>query len=126
MDAVIHTLCLQQSGALRQSDRHGDASRRQGPGYWETTSFLNEVDKSGTTFYDSITGKALFAIPRGRSYEEWEAESRHHGWPSFRDEEVIWEDFRCLANGEAVSTNGTHLGHCIPDAKGAAPSPRPS
>lgn len=58
-------------------------------------------------------------MPRGRPFEEWEAESRHHGWPSFRDEEVIWDDFRCLANGEAVSTNGTHLGHCIPDAQGA-------
>ena len=41
-----------------------------------------------------------------------------HGWPSFRDEEVVWENVRCLPDGEAVSLAGTHLGHNIPDAKG--------
>ena len=31
--------------------------------------------------------------------QEWEAESRSHGWPSFRDSEVIWDDVRCLPDG---------------------------
>ena len=33
-------------------------------------------------------GKALFIAPRGRTFEEFRAESLTHGWPSFRDEEV--------------------------------------
>ena len=41
-----------------------------------------------------------------------------HGWPSFRDEEVVWENVRVLDDSEAVSTAGTHLGHNIPDDKG--------
>ena len=62
------------------------------------------------TFYDSVTGKPLFIAPRGRTFSEFEKESKSHGWPSFRDEEVVWENVRCLANGEAVSLAGTHLG----------------
>ena len=46
-----------------------------------------------------------------------------HGWPSFRDEEIVWENVRCIPNdknkhGEVVSLGGTHLGHNIPDEKG--------
>jgi hypothetical protein len=44
--------------------------------------------------------------------------ARAHGWPSFRDQEVVWDNVRCLANGEAVSVDGTHLGHNLPDKKG--------
>lgn len=58
-------------------------------GYWETTKFLEEVDKEGeTTFYDPVDGKPLFIAPRGRSFEEFKKESLSHGWPSFRDQEV--------------------------------------
>lgn len=72
-------------------------------GYWTTTKFLQEVDKEKeTTYYDSVTGKPLFIAPRGRTFEEFKAESISHGWPSFRDEEVVWENVRCLNNGEAV------------------------
>jgi peptide methionine sulfoxide reductase MsrB len=42
-------------------------------------------------------------------------ESIDHGWPSFRDEEVVWENVRCLPNGETVSLGGTDLGHNLPD-----------
>ncbi|EKX45956.1 hypothetical protein GUITHDRAFT_157778 [Guillardia theta CCMP2712] len=88
-------------------------------GYWTTTKFLQEVDKEKeTTYYDSVTGKPLFIAPRGRTFEEFKAESISHGWPSFRDEEVVWENVRCLNNGEAVSVDGTHLGHNLPDRKG--------
>eukprot|EP00281_Chroomonas_sp_CCMP1168_P026097 CAMPEP_0206232292 /NCGR_PEP_ID=MMETSP0047_2-20121206/11333_1 /ASSEMBLY_ACC=CAM_ASM_000192 /TAXON_ID=195065 /ORGANISM="Chroomonas mesostigmatica_cf, Strain CCMP1168" /LENGTH=228 /DNA_ID=CAMNT_0053656009 /DNA_START=23 /DNA_END=709 /DNA_ORIENTATION=- len=88
-------------------------------GYWQTTSYLKEVDKEKpTTYYDSVTGKPLFIAPVGRTFEEFVAESKSHGWPSFRDDEVVWENMRCLSNGEAVSVDGTHLGHNIPDRKG--------
>ena len=66
-------------------------------------------------FYDSNTGKLLFTAPKGRTWEEFAAESLKHGWPSFRDEEVNWDYVRCLGNGECVSVDGTHLGHNLPD-----------
>ncbi len=50
----------------------------------------------------------VFAFPM------WQA----HGWPSFRDNEVVWDNVRCLKNGETVSLDGTHLGHNLPDKKG--------
>lgn len=88
-------------------------------GYWETTTFLSEVDRSTTTrFYDSNTGKLLFTAPVGRSWDDFIQESKHHGWPSFRDNEVNWENVRVLPGGETVSVDGTHLGHNIPDSKG--------
>lgn len=31
---------------------------------------------------------------------------------------MVWENVRCLENGEAVSIDGTHLGHNLPDSKG--------
>ena len=45
-------------------------------------------------------------------------ESDSHGWPSFRQEEVIWANVRVLGDGEAVSVDGTHLGHNLPDNSG--------
>jgi len=88
-------------------------------GYWQTTSFLQEVDTGSTTvFYDSVTGLPLFEAPIGRTFEDFKKESQSHGWPSFRDEEVNWDYVRVLSDGEAVSTAGTHLGHNLPDGKG--------
>jgi len=96
-------------------------------GYWESTSFLSDItkwmersdDNFEITFYDSNTGKPLFVAPRGRAFEEFVEESQHHGWPSFRDQEVVWENVRCLPDGETVSVDGTHLGHNLPDGKGS-------
>ena len=70
------------------------------------------------THYDSVTGKPLFIAPRGRTTKDLLVESEAHGWPSFRDGEVVWENVRCLADGECVSVDGTHLGHNLPDSKG--------
>merc|ERR1712238_416869 len=60
-------------------------------GYFQSTSFENTVlqAKDPITFYDSVTGKALFVAPINRSAKEFIAESKVHGWPSFRDEEVF-------------------------------------
>eukprot|EP01129_Flabellula_baltica_P015598 TRINITY_DN7_c0_g1_i1.p1 TRINITY_DN7_c0_g1~~TRINITY_DN7_c0_g1_i1.p1 ORF type:complete len:192 (+),score=29.04 TRINITY_DN7_c0_g1_i1:64-576(+) len=89
-------------------------------GYWLKTTFLEDVQDSAepVTFYDSVSGVPLFVAPVGRTFDEFVEESRRHGWPSFRDDEVNWEYVRILENGEAVSVDGTHLGHNLPDRKG--------
>ena len=70
------------------------------------------------TYYDSVTGKPLFIAPVGRTMAEFLLESHEHGWPSFREEEVVWENTEVLTGGETVSKDGTHLGHNLPDSKG--------
>ncbi|KAJ8599797.1 hypothetical protein CTAYLR_004021 [Chrysophaeum taylorii] len=87
-------------------------------GYWETTTFLSEEKNGPLEFYDSNTGKLLFTSPKGRTWADFVKESKAHGWPSFRDEEVNWEYVRVLPDGETVSVDGTHLGHNLPDGKG--------
>ncbi len=89
-------------------------------GYWTTTTFVADAKatKGEITFYDSNTGKPLFVAPRGRDMDSFLKESASHGWPSFRDEEVVWDNVRCLSDGETVSVDGTHLGHNLPDGKG--------
>ena len=78
-------------------------------GYWKTTQFLTMKGETEITFYDSVSGKPLFVAPRGRSMRDFLRESEKHGWPSFRDEEVVWENTRILSDGEAVSVDGTHV-----------------
>ena len=89
-------------------------------GYWNSeTNFLKENDGSiPIVFYDSVTGVPLFKAPIGRTWEEFVNESKGHGWPSFRDDEVVWDNVRSLRDGEMVSTTGTHLGHNLPDRNG--------
>jgi len=91
-------------------------------GYYETTGFLEEAAKlredEQMDFYDSNSGRVLFTAPKGRSLAKFLDESKHHGWPSFRDQEVNWTNVRVLGNGEAVSVHGTHLGHCFKDPAG--------
>eukprot|EP01104_Vermistella_antarctica_P015294 TRINITY_DN497_c0_g1_i1.p1 TRINITY_DN497_c0_g1~~TRINITY_DN497_c0_g1_i1.p1 ORF type:complete len:209 (-),score=34.69 TRINITY_DN497_c0_g1_i1:113-739(-) len=85
-------------------------------GYFKTTDWEKSVPHEGTPtiYYDSNTGKPLFRAPVGRTWDEFLKESERHGWPSFRDEEVNWDNVRVLRNGETVSVDGTHLGHNIP------------
>jgi len=93
-------------------------------GYWETTTFPTYLKNEGVsednpvTFYDSNTGKSLLRAPTNRTLSDFIVESQHHGWPSFRDDEVNWDYVRVLPNGETVSVDGTHLGHNLPDSKG--------
>jgi peptide methionine sulfoxide reductase MsrB len=91
-------------------------------GYFQSTNWEEAVLQSNgqpITFYDSVTGKPLFVAPIGRSAADLIAESEKHGWPSFRDQEVVWENVRVLrSSGETVSKDGTHLGHNLPDRKG--------
>lgn len=78
-----------------------------------------KVEEKSHTFYDSVCGVPLFTAPVGRSLAEWQAESTAHGWPSFRPAEIVDQNVVQYANGEVRSVCGTHLGHNIPDDKGA-------
>merc|ERR1712187_825519 len=96
-------------------NRHG----AEFSGYFEETGFLTqETGSQPVTFYDSVTGKPLFVAPVGRTWDEFVKESKIHGWPSFRDEEVVKDNVRVLNDGETVSVDGTHLGHNLPDKSG--------
>lgn len=78
---------------------------------------FSQLDASGTTvFYDSVCGAPLFVAPRGRSFDAWKHESEHHGWPSFRPEEMT-QNVRILPGGRMESVCGTHLGHNLPDGR---------
>jgi len=81
---------------------------------------FRRMDHTGiTTFYDSVCGVPLFQAPIGRSFEEFEEDTREHGWPSFREEEVIKEFVVTDKSQEYVfSICGTHLGSYLPDEKG--------
>ena len=89
-------------------------------GYWQSTSFPRVLPAGVTeiTFYDVATDLPLFVAPRGRTWSEFYAESLHHGWPSFRDAEVVQSNVCVHSNGETQSVNGTHLGHNLPDSHG--------
>ena len=76
------------------------------------------ADDNPVAFYDSNSGKLLFRAPVGRTWREFIQESKNHGWPSFRDDEVNWDYVRVLPDGETVSVDGTHLGHNLPDGRG--------
>ena len=76
------------------------------------------------TFHDTVTGLPLFTAPRGRSWAEFIAESKDHGWPSFRDDEVHLEHVRILPDGEAVSIDGT-VTHAAAARRSIRPPPVP-
>ena len=95
-------------------------------GYFLRTPFeeyMRAHGESPVVFYDSVTGLPLYVAPVGRSVEDFLKESRAHGWPSFRDQECVWENVRLLKNGEAVSSAGTHLVRCQSIAHPHTPSP---
>ena len=75
---------------------------------------LNE--KGETTFYDPICGIPLFIVPRGRTLEAFKNETTEHGWPSFRDEEIVKGNVFNESGGPGVrSACGTHLGDNLPE-----------
>lgn len=71
-----------------------------------------------TTFYDSTCGVPLFKAPVNRSLADFEADTKEHGWPSFRKEEVFSEHVTVDKDGFVYSSCGTHLGSYLPDAQG--------
>ncbi len=87
-------------------------------GSFELTRFPVAPPTTNLTFYDSVSNIPLYVAPRGRSWAEFLAESRQHGWPSFREAEVVSGNVVVLAGGEVVSRTGAHLGHDLPDSAG--------
>jgi len=79
-----------------------------------------KVNRSGlTTFYDSVCGLPLFRAPMGRTFDEWQTETRGHGWPSFRRAELVPGNVIVLEDGvSVVSRCGTKLGTNEPDDAG--------
>lgn len=84
-------------------------------------ALFTKVNTTGiNTFYDSVCGKPLFRAPIGRDFKTWHSESIEHGWPSFREEEIVKENIKVdNSTGEVLSSCGTHLGSLLPDADGA-------
>jgi len=86
---------------------------------FDTGSFDSISSETGqVTFYDPQCGIALFVAPSGRTMQEFLDESRLHGWPSFRPEELVADHVIVKSSGEVVSACGTHLGHDTPDDAG--------
>jgi len=82
---------------------------------WPEIDLFSRLDPNEETiFYDSVCGLPLFVAPRERSFEEFKEESIHHGWPSFRPEEMISENVIIHDGGRMESKCGTHLGHNLP------------
>jgi len=83
-------------------------------------ALFRKVDATGvTTFYDSVCGIPLFRAPMGRSFAEWEEDTRDHGWPSFRAAEVVEGNVLFAPDGvTVVSACGTKLGTNEPDDAG--------
>lgn len=52
--------------------------------------------------------------PRGRTFEEFKADSLYHGWPSFNPEEMVSENVIIHPDGRMESICLTHLGHNLP------------
>jgi len=107
------------------ADRICNYNRRFAEYKGYATNFLNMLERKArdegeftTNFYDSVTGNLLFTAPMNRTVADFVEESKAHGWPSFRDDEVNWELVRCVDEDECVSITGTHLGHNIPDEMG--------
>merc|ERR1712107_304870 len=80
--------------------------------------FAKLATTDNTTFYDSKCGIPLFVAPIGRSFADFQYESQHHGWPSFRDAELVKDNIVVKPGGEIVSACGTHLGHNLSDLAG--------
>jgi len=82
---------------------------------------ISKLNQSGvTTWYDSSCGIPLFKSPVNRTFEDFQADTKEHGWPSFRAAEVVTENVVTdMETGYVTSKCGTHLGSYLPDAEGA-------
>jgi len=85
---------------------------------FQNVGLFDRISSTGiTTFYDPVCGLPLFRAPIGRSFEDWKSETEEHGWPSFRDAELVKENV--VIDGQIVSSRcGTRLGDNLPDSSG--------
>jgi len=96
-------------------DKHFHQTVHFGPGLQKTR---DDTGVTEFTFYDAKCGIPLYVAPRGRSFQAFMEETNNHGWPSFRDQEVVTANVLTQHGNELVSTCGTHLGHNLPDHHG--------
>jgi hypothetical protein len=84
-------------------------------GYFQSTPFEEKVmqAKGPITFYDSVTGKPLFVAPINRSREEFIEESKIHGWPSFRDDEVSAAADLFVGSFPRISAVSSHVASVV-------------
>ena len=97
------------------------AARAEPQNLYKDVNLFASLDPKGTTtFYDSACGLPLFITPVNRTLAEFEADTTEHGWPSFREAEVVHENVmtNSPSAGLVTSACGTHLGSYLPDAKG--------
>jgi hypothetical protein len=67
------------------------------------TAATSTSEPAEIVFYDSSCGKPLFVAPRGRTMDAFRQESREHGWPSFRQEEIVSANVRIASGGRMTS-----------------------
>jgi len=88
---------------------------------YEAVGLFSQLDKTTgvTTFYDSVCGIPVFRAPVNRTLEEFQADTKEHGWPSFRTAEIIAENIVTHKDTTyVISKCGTHLGSFLPDEHG--------
>ncbi len=83
----------------------------------EMKKIMAETGLPYVTFYDSVCGLPLYRAPVGRTFEEFEEDTIEHFWPSFRKEEIFYENIGPIREGTdyLFSTCGTHLGSDLPE-----------
>jgi len=87
-------------------------------GTFAQLNLFSQLDSTKpNVFYDPICGIPLFRAPIGRSFEDFHSESIEHGWPSFRDEEMVKENL-VLKDNVLYSKCNTRLGDNLADDKG--------
>jgi hypothetical protein len=90
----------------------------ESPRTWIQT--LYKCGNKKVNYYDSQTGRLLFTAPIMRQQRDVIWESQNDGYPSFRWEEVNWDNVRIVeGSDELVSIDGTHLGFRLWDSKGS-------
>jgi len=114
MDAIRERYGWVCCGPTSFAEPSGTAFAGNGP-----ESFTAIASQSTVTFYDAACGIPLFRAPVGRSMEAFLAESRAHGWPSFRPAEAVSGNVMIHSGGEMESACGTHFGHDLPDSRGS-------
>lgn len=70
--------------------------------------------KQGTKFFDSVCGEAIFQIT---DLDRFTEETNEHGWPSFRDADLLGNDVKITDSGDVYAC-GTKLGSNLPDSEG--------
>ena len=72
-------------------------------------NLYEKMNKDGTTISYDVCGIPLFEAPKGRSFEDFKADTDEHGWPSFRPEELIKGNSRIIKETGEVVSKQTHL-----------------